>query len=65
MSEQIVVVVRNDEEQYSVWPADREPPPGWHDVGVSGTTDQCLDHIEQVWTGTRPKSLRAAMDGGD
>ena len=30
------VVVRNDEEQYSIWPADREPPAGWFVVGERG-----------------------------
>ncbi|MEU5868204.1 MULTISPECIES: MbtH family NRPS accessory protein [unclassified Nonomuraea] len=55
-------VVLNDEEQYSIWPADRDNPSGWHDAGFSGTKDACLDHIEQVWTDMRPKSLREAMD---
>ena len=26
------VVVLNDEEQYSIWPADRDLPPGWRAV---------------------------------
>ena len=30
-------VVVNHEEQYSIWPADRENPLGWRDVGKSGT----------------------------
>ncbi|MFD1933077.1 MULTISPECIES: MbtH family protein [Nonomuraea] len=59
-----VKVVLNDEEQYSIWPAGRENPAGWHDAGFSGTKDECLAHIEQVWTDMRPKSLREAMDGG-
>ncbi|MEU1723034.1 MbtH family NRPS accessory protein [Nonomuraea sp. NPDC005692] len=55
-------VVRNDEEQYSIWPAGRDNPSGWYDAGFSGTKDACLAHIEQVWTDMRPKSLREAMD---
>ncbi len=55
------MVVRNDEEQYSVWLAARELPPGWHATGVQGTRAECLDHIGQVWTDMRPKSLRDAM----
>ncbi|MFC4117863.1 MbtH family protein [Nonomuraea zeae] len=55
-------VVLNDEEQYSIWPADRDNPSGWYDAGFSGTKDECLEHIEQVWTDMRPKSLREAMD---
>lgn len=51
-------VVRNDEEQYSVWPADREPPAGWHKDGFSGVKKDCLAHIAEVWTDMRPRSLR-------
>src|SRR5438067_191401 len=29
-------VVVNDEEQYSIWPANRELPLGWRDVGKVG-----------------------------
>jgi len=55
-------VVVNDEEQYSIWPADRENPAGWRDAGKQGTKDECLAWIEQVWTDMRPASLRKAMD---
>ena len=55
-------VVVNHEEQYSLWPADRDPPAGWNDGGKVGTRQECLDHIETVWTDMRPKSLRRAMD---
>jgi len=57
-------VVLNDEEQYSIWPADRENAPGWHDAGKSGTKDVCLAHIKEVWTDMRPASLRRQMDAG-
>ncbi|MCP2168581.1 MbtH family protein [Goodfellowiella coeruleoviolacea] len=56
-------VVVNHEEQYSIWPADREPPAGWTPVGVTGTEDECLDWIERTWTDLRPLSLRRAMAG--
>lgn len=55
-------VVRNHEEQYSIWPADRENAPGWHDAGPSGTREDCLAYIERVWTDMRPLSLRRQMD---
>ena len=58
----IYKVVSNDEGQYSIWPADQENPPGWTSAGKSGTRQECLDHIEQVWTDMRPSSLRRAMD---
>ena len=55
-------VVLNDEEQYSIWPADMEIPAGWREAGRSGTKQECLDHIEEVWTDLRPLSLRREMD---
>jgi MbtH protein len=51
-------VVINDEEQYSVWPADRATPPGWKDVGRIGPKAECLAFIKEVWTDMRPLSLR-------
>lgn len=58
-----VKVVVNHEEQYSIWPAHREPPAGWREVGKTGTRKECLDYIEDVWTDMRPLSLRQHMDG--
>ncbi|HEX8320289.1 MbtH family protein [Longimicrobium sp.] len=54
-------VVMNDEEQYSIWPADRELPLGWHKAGKQGLKADCLAWIEEVWTDMRPKSLREKM----
>ena len=54
-------VVRNDEDQYSIWPVNRERPAGWHAEGVTGTRDECLAHIDQVWTDMRPRSVRERM----
>ena len=55
------LVVVNDEEQYSIWLADRELPAGWRAEGKSGTKDECLAHIGEVWTDMRPRSLRERM----
>ncbi len=55
-------VVINHEEQYSIWPADRDIPPGWRDVGKDGNKAECLAYINEVWTDMRPLSLRRAMD---
>ena len=55
-------VVVNHEEQYSIWPADRENALGWNDAGKSGTKQECLQYIEEVWTDMRPLSLRKKMD---
>jgi MbtH protein len=57
-------VVINDEDQYSIWPVDRQLPTGWRPEGFEGEEDACLAHIDQVWTDMRPRSLREAMDRG-
>jgi MbtH protein len=57
-------VVVNDEEQYSIWLADRPAPAGWRDGGKTGTKAECLAHIDAVWTDMRPLSLRQQMAGG-
>jgi MbtH protein len=55
-------VVINDEEQYSIWPVDRENAAGWRDVGKSGTKKDCLAYIREVWSDLRPLSLRKKME---
>jgi MbtH protein len=55
-------VVLNHEEQYSIWPADKENPLGWSDAGKTGTKQECLAYINEVWTDMRPLSLRKLMD---
>lgn len=57
----IYKVVLNHEEQYSIWPADRENPLGWKDAGKVGPKAECLAYIEEVWTDMRPLSLRKKM----
>jgi MbtH protein len=58
----IYKVAMNHEEQYSIWPADRENALGWTDVGKQGTKAECLAYIEEVWTDMRPVSLRKKME---
>jgi len=58
----IYKVVVNHEEQYSIWPADRENPLGWRDGGKSGLKPECLAYIKEVWTDLRPLSLRKHME---
>ncbi len=59
----IYQVVINLEEQYSIWPENREPPLGWQAVGKTGSKQECLHYIEQIWTDMRPLSLRKQMEG--
>ena len=56
------LIVMNDEEQYSIWPAGRTVPDGWRVVGEPADKAACLAKIEELWTDMRPLSLRRAMD---
>lgn len=56
-------VVVNHEEQYSIWPLEKETPDGWREEGTTGPEQACLDHIEKVWTDMRPLGLRKRMEG--
>jgi MbtH protein len=54
-------VVVNHEEQYSIWPADREVPAGWRKEGTSGNKAACLARIQEIWIDMRPLGLRQRM----
>lgn len=55
------IVLINEEEQYSLWPAWKTIPGGWQDVGIKGDKKTCLEHIEKNWTDMRPLSLKKWM----
>jgi MbtH protein len=55
-------VLRNDEDQYSLWLAGHDVPAGWYQVGKQGTKDECSTYVDEVWTDLRPRSLRERMD---
>ena len=54
----IHVVVRNQEDRYSIWPADRNLPVGWERTGFVGDRNSCLVEISRVWVDIRPLSVR-------
>lgn len=58
----LYTVVVNHEEQYSIWPEQKEIPAGWQSAGKSGSRPECLEYINEVWTDMRPLSLREKMD---
>ena len=58
----IYKVVVNHEEQYSIWPTDRDNALGWKDAGKTGAKEECLAWIKEVWTDMRPLSLRKRME---
>jgi MbtH protein len=59
--DRMFLVVMNDEEQYSIWPADKPVVPGWTAAGPSGSKEECLRYVDAVWTDMRPASLRRRM----
>ena len=56
------LVLVNDEEQHSLWPAFADVPPGWTIVCEAQGRAACLDYIEQHWPDIRPKSLRDRLE---
>lgn len=58
----LFIALINDEEQYSIWPAKKEIPLGWKDVGFSGSKQEVSTYIDEHWVDMRPASLRRAMD---
>lgn len=55
-------VLVNDEEQYSLWPADKKIPLGWKHSFGPADKEACLTYVREVWVDMRPKSLREKMD---
>lgn len=56
------LVLVNDENQHSLWPAFAEVPAGWTVARPEGSRQDCLDYIGEHWTDLRPRSLVRAMD---
>lgn len=65
MSETTQKVLVNDEEQYSLWPGYLPTPGGWKETGVSGSREECLAYVREVWTDMRPRSLRDQMEASN
>ena len=60
--EKAFYVVVNEEEQYSIWPVNKEIPRGWRTDGTQGSKADCVAYIDTIWTDMRPLSLRKQMD---
>ncbi|MFD3911992.1 MbtH family protein [Streptomyces sp. NPDC058603] len=56
------LVLVNDENQHSLWPAFIEVPAGWATAHGEDTREACLNFIEANWTDMRPASLVSAME---
>jgi MbtH protein len=56
------LVVVNDEEQYSIWLADRALPNGWRAVGDKRKKAECLKYIGEVWTDSTPRYRAGSLE---
>ena len=52
------LVLVNDEDQHSLWPASADIPSGWTVTFGAASREDCLNHIATTWTDMTPRSLR-------
>ncbi|WP_432155594.1 amino acid adenylation domain-containing protein [Streptomyces sp. bgisy153] len=52
------LVLRNDEEQYAIWPAGRRVPAGWRLIGGPAPAAWCANLVDRRWSDMRPASAR-------
>jgi MbtH protein len=57
------VIVRNHNDEYSIWFSDAALPDGWEAVGEPGAKSECLLWIEDNWTGLQPAAPRVIVTG--
>ncbi len=55
---EIFTVVKNHQDQHSIWPIWKDIPLGWQQVGKQGDKTQCLTYINEHWTDMAPRSLK-------
>lgn len=56
------LVLVNDEDQHSLWPAFADVPAGWRIAFGTAPRQECLDYVEENWTDMRPAGLVRRMD---
>lgn len=55
------LVAVNDEEQHALWQDSTPLPAGWRAAGFSGTEEECVAHVDEVWPDIRPLSVRRRL----
>lgn len=50
-------VLRNDDNQHSLWPAFAPAPDGWTVVHGPAPRDECLDYVREHWLDLRPRQV--------
>jgi uncharacterized protein YbdZ (MbtH family) len=63
--EGIFLVLKNAEDQHSLWPRAIDVPPGWATVHGPAPRADCMNFIRDNWTDMRPASLVAEMSAAD
>ncbi|MBO8194324.1 MbtH family protein [Streptomyces oryzae] len=56
------LVLVNDENQHSLWPAFLDVPDGWTVAHPEAGRQECLEYVERSWSDMRPASLARAMN---
>jgi MbtH protein len=50
-------VLRNEENQHSLWPAFADVPAGWTVAHGPGPREECMTYVRENWTDLRPRSV--------
>ncbi|HEX6358895.1 MbtH family protein [Actinophytocola sp.] len=60
-------VLRNEENQHSLWPGFADVPAGWTVAFGPDRRDSCLDYVRENWVDLRPRSVAefVAKHAGD
>ncbi|MDQ2876618.1 MAG: MbtH family protein [Actinomycetota bacterium] len=56
------LVLVNNENQHSLWPAGLNVPNGWNVALSENARAACVEYIERNWTDMRPRSLATFMN---
>ncbi|GHE77723.1 protein mbtH [Streptomyces longispororuber] len=54
------LVLVNEEDQHSLWPAAIAVPEGWTTVLADADRATCAAYVEEHWTDLRPRSSRVS-----
>jgi MbtH protein len=57
------LVLVNDDQQHSLWPASVTVPEGWRVVHRGDSRAGCLAYVEAIWTGRRADKCRERRPG--
>ncbi|WP_114653065.1 MbtH family protein [Polynucleobacter necessarius] len=50
-------ILINEENQHSLWPAQKIAPLGWTETGFTGSKAECVEFVDESWQDMRPKTL--------